>query len=122
MPSASSCSAARTTSSTLRLWPRCTTSAPCAWISRRMMLIAASWPSNRLAAVTKRSGVASVAGAAARMDFVDVLMASSQELARRQLYAEMLSPKRLLLLSNLEGHDHPHVGMDRRVGARFGMH
>src|SRR5690606_4424930 len=56
MPSASSCSAARTTSSTLRLWPRCTTSTPCPWISRRMMLIAASWPSNRLAAVTKRSG------------------------------------------------------------------
>ena len=26
------------------------------WIRRRMMLIAASWPSNRLAAVTKRSG------------------------------------------------------------------
>ncbi len=41
-----------------RLWPRWTTSAPCAWISRRMMLMAASWPSNRLAAVTKRSGVA----------------------------------------------------------------
>ena len=58
MASASSCSAARTTSSTLRLWPRWTTSAPCAWISRRMMLIAASWPSNRLAAVTKRSGEA----------------------------------------------------------------
>ena len=63
MPSASSCSAARTTSSTLRLWPRWMTSAPCAWISRRMMLIAASWPSNRLAAVTKRSGVASACGA-----------------------------------------------------------
>ena len=62
MPSASSCSAARTTSSTLRLWPRCITSAPCAWISRRMMLIAASWPSNRLAAVTKRSGLVSVCG------------------------------------------------------------
>src|SRR5688572_1326592 len=59
MPSASSCSAARTTSSTLRLWPRCTTSTPWAWISRRMMLIAASWPSNRLAAVTKRRGARS---------------------------------------------------------------
>src|SRR5690606_3739798 len=58
MPSASSCSAARTTSSTERLWPRWMTSAPWAWIRRRMMLIAASWPSNRLAAVTKRSGVA----------------------------------------------------------------
>ena len=34
-------------------------SAPCAWISRRMMLMAASWPSNRLAAVTKRSGACS---------------------------------------------------------------
>src|SRR5690606_13003683 len=60
MPSASSCRAARTTSSTLRLWPRCTTSTPWDWISRRMMLIAASWPSNRLAAVTKRSGARSV--------------------------------------------------------------
>src|SRR5690606_3405248 len=60
MPSASSCRAARTTSSTERLWPRWITSAPWAWISRRMMLMAASWPSNRLAAVTKRSGVASV--------------------------------------------------------------
>src|SRR5690625_2784509 len=59
MPSASSCRAARTTSSTERLWPRWITSAPWAWISRRMMLMAASWPSNRLAAVTKRSGVAS---------------------------------------------------------------
>src|SRR5690606_10365252 len=56
MASASSCRAARTTSSTLRLWPRWITSAPCAWISRRMMLMAASWPSNRLAAVTKRKG------------------------------------------------------------------
>src|SRR5690606_29988922 len=56
MASASSCSAARTTSSTLRLWPRWMTSAPWAWISRRMMLMAASCPSNRLAAVTKRSG------------------------------------------------------------------
>src|SRR5690606_7862467 len=55
--SASSCSAARTTSSTERLCPRWITSAPCDWISRRMMLMAASWPSNRLAAVTKRSGV-----------------------------------------------------------------
>ena len=62
MASASSCSAARTTSSTERLWPRWMTSAPCAWIRRRMMLIAASWPSNRLAAVTKRSGLVSVCG------------------------------------------------------------
>src|SRR5690606_23986810 len=59
MASASSCRAARTTASTERLWPRWITSAPCAWISRRMMLMAASWPSNRLAAVTKRSGVPS---------------------------------------------------------------
>src|SRR5690606_31027578 len=58
MASASSCRAARTTSSTERLWPRWITSAPCDWIRRRMMLMAASWPSNRLAAVTKRSGVA----------------------------------------------------------------
>src|SRR6185312_5235785 len=62
MPSASSCSAARTTSSTLRLWPRWITSAPCDWMMRRMMLMAASWPSNRLAAVTKRSGVVSALG------------------------------------------------------------
>src|SRR2546423_15603706 len=32
------------------------TSAPCDWRIRRMMLIEASWPSNRLAAVTKRTG------------------------------------------------------------------
>src|SRR5262249_12128268 len=75
MPSASSCSAARTTSSTLRLWPRCTTSTPCAWISRRMMLIAASWPSNRLAAVTKRSGVVSADGSRTGRVRAVVLMA-----------------------------------------------
>ena len=38
------------------------TSAPWAWISRRMMLIAASWPSNSEAAVTKRSGAFSGSG------------------------------------------------------------
>ena len=32
------------------------TSAPAAWISRRITLIAASWPSKSEAAVTKRSG------------------------------------------------------------------
>ena len=60
MPSASSWIAARTMSATLRLCPRCTTSAPCACSSRRMMLIAASWPSNSEAALTKRSGATSV--------------------------------------------------------------
>src|ERR1700754_3355752 len=59
MASASSCNAARTTSSTERLCPRWITSAPWLWMIRRMMLMAASWPSNRLAAVTNRSGVAS---------------------------------------------------------------
>ena len=47
-------SAALTTSSTERLWPRWITSAPEACKMRRMMLIEASWPSNKLAAVTKR--------------------------------------------------------------------
>src|SRR3569833_2452499 len=56
MASASSWIAARTISETLRLWPRCTTSAPCASRRRRIMMIAASWPSNREAAETKRSG------------------------------------------------------------------
>ncbi len=56
MPSASSWIAARTISATLRLWPRCTTSAPCACNRRRIMLIAASWPSNKEAALTKRNG------------------------------------------------------------------
>ena len=55
IPCTSSCSAAVTTSSTERLWPRWITSAPMPWRMRRMMLIAASWPSNRLAAVTKRT-------------------------------------------------------------------
>ena len=55
MPCASSCSAAVTTSSTERLWPRWITSAPMPCRMRRMMLIAASWPSNRRAAVTKRT-------------------------------------------------------------------
>ncbi len=58
MPSASSWIAARTMSSTERLCPRCTTSAPRACSSRRIMLIAASWPSNSDAAVTKRSATA----------------------------------------------------------------
>ena len=56
MPSASSWIAARTRSETLRLWPRWMTSAPVPWIRRRITLIAASWPSNSEAAVTKRSG------------------------------------------------------------------
>src|SRR5919204_2466025 len=55
MPCASSCSAAVTTSSTERLWPRWITSAPMPCRMRRMMLIAASWPSNSEAAVTKRT-------------------------------------------------------------------
>ena len=54
MPCASSCSAAVTTSSTERLWPRWITSQPEAWRIRRMMLIDASWPSKSDAAVTKR--------------------------------------------------------------------
>src|ERR671916_272720 len=55
-PWTSSSSAARTTASTERSWPRCTTSAPWLCSSRRITLIAASCPSNRLAAVTKRTG------------------------------------------------------------------
>ena len=55
MPWASSCSAQSTISSTERLWPRWITSQPEACRMRRMMLIDASWPSNRLAAVTKRT-------------------------------------------------------------------
>ncbi len=58
MPWASSCSAQSTISSTERLCPRWTTSQPVACRIRRMMLIDASWPSNRLAAVTKRTLVA----------------------------------------------------------------
>jgi hypothetical protein len=57
MPSASSSMAARTMSATLRLWPRWITSAPCDCRIRRMMLMAASCPSNSEAALTKRSGV-----------------------------------------------------------------
>ena len=53
--SASSSSAATTISSTERLCPRWMTSAPADWRIRRMMLMDASCPSNRLAAVTKRS-------------------------------------------------------------------
>src|SRR6201996_7156833 len=55
-PWASSSSTASTTSRTDRSWPRCTTSAPCDCRIRRMMLIAASCPSNSAAAVTKRTG------------------------------------------------------------------
>ena len=55
--------AAVTTSSTERLCPRWITSAPWRCRIRRMMLIAASCPSNRLAAVTNRTGWA---GRAAR--------------------------------------------------------
>src|SRR3954452_9967164 len=55
-PCTSSSRAARTTLSTLRSWPRWTTSAPWLCSSRRITLIAASCPSNRLAAVTNRTG------------------------------------------------------------------
>jgi hypothetical protein len=58
MPWTSSWIAASTTSATDRLWPRWMTSAPCDCRMRRMMLIAASCPSNRLDAVTKRTGFA----------------------------------------------------------------
>src|SRR5258705_128855 len=55
MPCTSSCSAAVTTSSTERLCPRWITSAPMPCRMRRMMLMAASWPSKSEAAVTKRT-------------------------------------------------------------------
>src|SRR5882762_4910967 len=55
MPWTSSCSAAVTTSSTERLCPKWITSAPLACRMRRMMLMAASWPSKSDAAVTKRT-------------------------------------------------------------------
>src|SRR5690606_28394969 len=55
-PWASSAIAAVTTSSTERLCPRWITSAPCDCRMRRMMLMEASCPSNRLAAVTNRTG------------------------------------------------------------------
>src|SRR5439155_12013181 len=48
------CSAQVTICSTDRLWPRWITSQPLACKMRRMMLIDASWPSKRLAAVTNR--------------------------------------------------------------------
>ncbi len=57
MPWASSCIAASTISCTDRLWPRWITSAPWLCMMRRITLMDASWPSNRLVAVTKRSGV-----------------------------------------------------------------
>src|SRR5690242_8579704 len=44
-------------SATLRLCPRCTTSAPPDCSRRRIMLMAASWPSNSDAADTNRSGL-----------------------------------------------------------------
>ncbi len=55
MPCTSSWSAAVTISSTERLWPKWMTSAPEPCRMRRKMLIEASWPSNRLVAVTKRT-------------------------------------------------------------------
>jgi hypothetical protein len=54
--------------------PRWMTSAPCPWMRRRMMLIAASWPSNSEAAVTKRSGEASGCGVVAGTVAAGVLM------------------------------------------------
>src|SRR5690625_755201 len=82
MASASSCKAARTTSSTERLWPRWITSAPWSWMMRRMMLMAASWPSNRLAAVTKRNGVAAAVAGLAGTWWAGVLMESPGALMR----------------------------------------
>ncbi len=55
IPWASSWMAAVTMLSTLRLWPRWMTSQPVAWMMRRMMLMAASWPSKSDAAVTMRT-------------------------------------------------------------------
>ena len=63
MPSASSWIAVETMSATARSCPRCTTSTPEACRMRRMMLIDASCPSNRLAAVTNLSGVAATVDA-----------------------------------------------------------
>src|SRR5205085_944906 len=84
--------AARTMSATLRLWPRCTTSAPRACRSRRIMLIAASWPSKSEAADTKRrGGRASRTGpAAARPSApgVSPWRASSERLRARELRRE----------------------------------
>ena len=55
-PWTSSSSTAATISLTARLWPRCTTSAPCDCRMRRMMLMLASCPSNSADDVTKRTG------------------------------------------------------------------
>lgn len=55
MPWASSWMAVSTMSWTERLWPRWMTSQPVAWRIRRMMLMLASWPSKRLAAVMNRT-------------------------------------------------------------------
>src|SRR5262245_45686328 len=73
-------------SATLRLCPRCTTSAPCDCNNRRIMLIAASWPSNNEAALTKRNGrgapgVVRVSGERATTD--DMLLASASRLWER---------------------------------------
>src|SRR5207302_585384 len=81
--------AARTMSATLRLWPRCTTSAPRACRSRRIMLIAASWPSKSEPADTKRSG----GRAAARPSAPDASpwRASRERLRARELKREAVS-------------------------------
>jgi len=55
MPCTSSWIAQLTISATDRLWPRWMTSAPDACMIRRITLMAASWPSNKDAAVTRRT-------------------------------------------------------------------
>ena len=68
---------------TERSWPRWITSAPCAWSSRRMMLIAASWPSKSEAAVTTRMRC----GACARRTMGAAVIAPCR--AQRELVAPL---------------------------------
>src|SRR5690349_20665134 len=64
MPCTSSWMAQRTISATERLCPRWITSAPADCMSRRMTLMAASWPSKRDAALTMRTWWRGLYGAA----------------------------------------------------------
>src|SRR5947199_9770962 len=113
MPCTSSCSAAVTTSSTERLWPRWITSVPMLCRMRRMLLSAASCPSNSDAAVTKRTLFVGRYSASALYSADRSVISHHLELLERRVARRIAQLQRLEHLLH-RGRDHQ-VAMRLRV-------
>src|SRR5436853_247042 len=116
MPCTSSCSAAVTTSSTERLWPRWITSVPMLCRMRRMMLIAASCPSNSDAAVTKRTWFAGRYSAMALNSADRSVIGSSLDLRLQQRRVARRIAQVQAFEGALDHGGHHQVAMRLRIG------